>query len=183
MTDELIYILNDDLSFLKTTLKSKVHKHGYLHASVHVWFYTDAGEVLLQKRSPTKIAFPNLWDVSVAGHISSGGIPITSAIREIEREIGLVCSENELKHIGQFNEIHHHKDDFIDNEIHYIYLCKLSKPINQLKIQEEELSAIKLMPVITFIHELTKNNFTKTYVPHLQEYYSFVLKKLNKYLT
>jgi isopentenyldiphosphate isomerase len=69
MTDELIDILNEDLTVLKSCLKSEAHKHGYLHASVHVWFYTNAGEILIQKRSATKIAFPCLWDVSLAGHI------------------------------------------------------------------------------------------------------------------
>jgi len=150
MNDEYIDILNDDLSFLKTCLKSEAHKHGYLHASVHVWFYTDAGKILIQKRSPNKISFPNLWDVSVAGHISAGEDAITSALREIKEEIGLSITKDELRKIGNFHERHNHTSNFIDNEIHLIYIGRISTPLNQLKIQEEEVSAIKLIPMATF---------------------------------
>lgn len=96
-----------------------------MHASVHIWFYTDNAEILIQKRATTKIAFPNLWDISVAGHISTGETTVMSAVREIKEEIGLVIQEDELFEIGGFKEVFQHKDDFIDNEIHHTYLCKL----------------------------------------------------------
>jgi len=180
MNDELIDILNDDLTFLKTCLKSKAHKHGYLHASIHVWFYTESGEILIQKRSLDKIAFPGLWDVSVAGHISAGENAITSALREVEEEIGLSISKNKLHKIGIYRETHQHKSDFIDNEIHHIYIGKLPVSINQLKIQKEELSAIKLISINTFKSALDKLDFQKTYVPHSKEYYTFVLNEILK---
>ncbi|MDC9722211.1 MAG: NUDIX domain-containing protein [Urechidicola sp.] len=182
MADELIDILNDDITVKKTCLKSEAHKHGHLHASVHVWFYTKSGEILFQKRSTNKIAFPNLWDVSVAGHISSGETAIKSALREVKEEIGLSVTINELKKIGSFKEFHQHKIDFIDNEIHLIYIGELSTPLNQLKIQEEELSAIKLIPIDTFKKELEKSDFYKSYVPHSNEYYTFVLNEISKNL-
>lgn len=180
MADELIDILNDDLTVSKTCLKSDAHKHGYLHASIHVWFYTDSGEILIQKRSSTKIAFPNLWDVSVAGHISTGENEITAALREVEEEIGLVISKDAILKIGSYHETHQHRPDFIDNEIHLIYISKLYTPINELKIQKEELSAIKLISIDIFKKELENPNFSKTYVPHSEKYYKFVLQNILK---
>ncbi|MCK5815930.1 MAG: NUDIX domain-containing protein [Flavobacteriaceae bacterium] len=180
MEDEFIDILNDDLSFLKTCLKSEAHKHGYLHASVHVWFYTVNGEILLQKRSPNKIAFPNLWDVSVAGHISTGETAIASAVREIKEEIGLNILLKDLEYIGLHRELHQHTNDFIDNEVHYIYLSKLSTNINQLTIQEEELSAIKLINIHTFSEALKEPNHESIYVPHHPTYYSFIFDEILK---
>ena len=182
MVDELIDILNDDLTVFKSCLKSEAHKHGYLHASIHVWFYTDSGGILLQKRSVNKIAFPNLWDVSVAGHITSGETAINSALREVEEEIGLSITKKELKKIGSFKEIHQHKKDFIDNEIHHIYIGKLAFPLDQLKIQEEELSEIKLVPIDRFKKELKKSDFHNTFVPHSNQYYTFVLTEISNIL-
>lgn len=182
MSDELIDILNEDLTVFKTCLKSEAHKHGHLHASVHVWLYTKNGGVLFQKRSINKIVFPSLWDVSVAGHISAGETAINSAIREVEEEIGLTITKNELYKIGSIKETHQHKEDFIDNEIHHIYIGKLTTPINQLKIQEEELSAIKLIPIDTFKKELKKTDFHKRHVQHSNEYYTFVLNEISNNL-
>lgn len=180
MTDELIDILNEDLSYQKTALKSEAHKYGWLHASVHIWFYTKNNELLFQKRSPTKIAFPNKWDVSVAGHIATGETPVSSALREIEEEIGLTVTENELIPIGTFHEKHQHSVDFFDNEIHYIFLGKLTKNIDQLKIQQEELTALKLIPLKDCERFLQSPAVAIDFVSHSSKYYEFVFNQIQK---
>ena len=182
MFDEIIDILNEDLTIQKPCLKSEVHTYGHLHASVHIWLYTLDGKLLIQKRSPNKIAFPNLWDVSVAGHITSGETIIISAIREVKEEIGLEVIESELLKIGSFKEYHKHKDDFIDNEIHHTYIYNLKKGINQLKLQNEEVSEIKLISIDEFTSELKKEGFEKIYVPHYSEYYDFIINEIKKQL-
>lgn len=176
----MIDILNDDLSYQKTALKSEAHKYGWLHASVHIWFYTENDELLFQKRSPKKIAFPDKWDVSVAGHISTGETPITSALREVEEEIGLIITENELVPIGTFHEKHQHRVNFIDNEIHYVYLSKFTKNIDQLKIQKEELSDVKLIRIKDCEHYLKSSKSDASFVSHSSIYYQFVLNHIKK---
>ena len=71
--DELIDILDANGNLTnRTAMKSKAHKNGWYHQTVHVWFYTLDGKILLQQRSKNKDVFPLLWDVSVAGHIGAG---------------------------------------------------------------------------------------------------------------
>ena len=54
--DELIAILDAEGNATgKTCLKSIVHKTGLYHATVHIWFYTTKGSILLQQRSASKI--------------------------------------------------------------------------------------------------------------------------------
>ena len=38
-----------------------------------------------------------MWDTSVAGHVTAGEDPITSAVREIEEEIGLQVNKEDLQ--------------------------------------------------------------------------------------
>jgi len=182
MADELIDILNDDLTVLRTCLKSEAHKNGWFHASVHIWVYTEKGEILIQKRAKSKNSFPDLWDVSVAGHITAGEDAITSAIREIKEEIGMSVAPYELNKIGVFKEKFEHREDFTDNEIHYIYLCKLEADIRSLRIQKEELSEIRLISIDSFELAINKRDFEQVFVPHYPDYYSFVLKKIKKEL-
>ena len=68
--------------------KQFAHKKGLFHPTVHVWFYTSEHSILMQKRGSKKQTYPNFWDVSVAGHISSGETIHQGAIREIKEEIG-----------------------------------------------------------------------------------------------
>ncbi|HRV55626.1 MAG TPA: NUDIX domain-containing protein, partial [Mangrovimonas sp.] len=53
-------------------LKSVVHQKGYYHNTVHIWFYTKEGQILLAQRSFKKTICPGMWDVSVAGHVDAG---------------------------------------------------------------------------------------------------------------
>lgn len=63
-----------------TASRSTVHQNGLWHNSVHIWIVSPSSssesqhrpaEILLQKRSSTKDTFPNRYDISCAGHVSS----------------------------------------------------------------------------------------------------------------
>lgn len=183
MAEEHIDILNDDLTVIKTCLKSEAHKNGWLHATIHVWFYTEKGEILIQKRAKDKSSFPDLWDVSVAGHIGAGEAAIDAALREVEEEIGLQVTANELNEIGVFKEKFEHGTGYIDNEIHHIYLCKLVADIGSLKIQKEELSEIRLISIDYYKGDTENIKDAIALVPHYPDYYKFILKKIKKELS
>ena len=91
--DELIDILDDQGNLTgRNCLKSIAHIEGLNHATVHIWFYTPEGNILLQQRAATKKIYPLLWDVSVAGHVNAGESLLAAAIREVKEEIGLTNS-------------------------------------------------------------------------------------------
>lgn len=178
--DELIDIIskNGELTG-ETCLKSEAHKKGMLHASAHIWIFDKEKNVLIQKRAANKDTFPNLWDISVAGHISAGEKPITSALREVEEEIGLVVSEKQLHFIGTAKKRVEHHDDLIDNELHYIYVCEIDFNVDSLKIQKEEVAAIKSIKLDKLIQLVNSPKF----VPRKDGYYPFVFEKIKNYTT
>lgn len=174
--DELIDIV--DLKGKPTgnaCLKSFAHKNGILHASIHVWFYTKNQQILIQKRKETKDVYPNLWDVSVAGHIGSGETPLLSALRETEEEIGHKISNKELTFLRIWEDKHHHANGIIDHEIHYLYIAELQTDISKLSIQEEEVSAIKLISLNEFENTYANSN---VFVPHPTAYYQYIINTL-----
>src|SRR3954469_11119213 len=65
------------------------HKHGLVHRSVHVWVVNSRKQILVQKRSSNKQAYPNYWDISAAGHISAGQTSLEGAQMETQQEIGM----------------------------------------------------------------------------------------------
>lgn len=178
--DELIDIVNTlGLPTGKTCLKSFAHQNGILHRSVHIWFYTSSQQILIQKRKDTKDVYPNLWDVSVAGHISSGELPVVAAIREVAEEIGHSVQEKDLEFLRIWEDKHQHANGILDHEIHYLYLCELKTPLASLSIQEEEVETIELINIETF----EKNyDAPETYVPHPKEYYEYIIKKIKERL-
>lgn len=181
MADEFINIVDDKgKSTGEVTLKSEAHRLGLFHSSVHIWFYTENGELLIQKRAASKDTFPNLWDVSVAGHISAGESSEQAAVREIREEIGLPIAADFLKFTGVYLEQKKPRIHIIDNEFHYIYLAELTVSVDMLDIQEEEVSAIKLIAFDDFKNHLEDKYHAANYVPHDQKYYDFVINELSK---
>ncbi len=166
----------------KTALKSEAHKNGWFHETVHIWFYTINGKILLQQRGKHKSVFPLLWDVSVAGHVGAGEKIEDAAIREIEEEIALHISFNNLKKIGIFKSEHKHNDSLIDREFHHTFIAMLHKPLNQLTKQKSEVEALALTPLLKFSEETWGLANLKKYVPHATEYYKNIIKAIKKEL-
>lgn len=181
--DEIVDILDAaGNSTGKTTMKSEAHRKGLFHPTVHIWFYTAEGLLLLQKRSKNKDTFPALWDVSVAGHMGAGESALKSAIREVKEEIGLTILETYLKKIGYFKSVQRHHEELYDCEYHHTFLCPLRVALKDLTLQENEVDDLKLIPISTFYIELTDVHLCKQFVPHDWAYYQTVMQAIRAVL-
>lgn len=132
--------------------RAMVHRDGDFHRTVHMWVIRrrkDGGlDVLLQKRSKNKDAYPGCYDISSAGHMHAGDDYETSAIRELFEELGIRAEAGELKFIG------YHIGDlkaefwgrpFLDREISAVYLYEEPVDVNSLKLQESEVEEAVFM--------------------------------------
>jgi len=166
----------------KTCQKSVVHKKGLYHATVHIWFYTRKGKILLQQRAASKAIYPLLWDVSVAGHVNAGESLLTGAIREVKEEIGLIILENDLKKIGVVKSFKSYNSGIIDNEFHNIFISELKEDIENLTLQKEEVEALKIVSTFAFEELLEGSKHNSHFVSSNKEYYVFVLNKIKDYI-
>ncbi len=162
--------------------KSEAHKAGWFHPTVHIWFYTASGKVLLQKRAPEKDTFPGLWDVSVAGHVQAGELPLEAAQREIREEIGLETDTGSLFFFGRFKGEHAHPGGILDREFHHGYLSELTVPLESLRPQKGEVSDLQLKSLLRFSEETWGLAAPGKYVPHGREYYAAVIKAIQSRL-
>ena len=132
----------------KRELKSAVHQDGSWHMTVHIWCVNDRYEVLMQRRAPTKEKYANFWDISVAGHVSSGESPRESAVRELLEEIGVTAVPDDLLYIGTVEQRYTSSDArYVDNELCEVYFLPLLREIDTFVIQKEELTELKWVPL------------------------------------
>ena len=141
--DEWIDIIDSHENFMFKALKSEAHAKGLAHSSIHLWLYNNAGNLLIQKRSESKKCYPNLWDVSVAGHVLSGENPIQAAIRECKEETGFELKAQNLFFFGKNHKQKVHASDFIDHEYQHLFLANCNLEVSEFQIQIEELSEVK----------------------------------------
>ena len=182
--DELIDVLDaEGNSTGKTCLKSIVHKTGLYHATVHIWFHNAQGSILLQQRAASKIIYPLLWDVSVAGHVDAGEDIIHAAIRETQEEIGLLVTDSDLEKIGVHPCFQTYDNGIIDNEFHHTYCAELSVELDHLTPQKSEVEALKLVTFEAFEKLLNQNELNNHFIKSNRQYYLLVLNAIRQKLT
>ena len=131
-------------------LRSEVHRDGDYHKTVHVWIINDKNEILLQRRSPNKDSYPNMLDISSAGHLMAGDSSLDGAVREIKEELNIDVNPDDLKLIKTLKKHSNPKPGFINNEFADVYIYKTNKDISDMKYQEEEISEILFVPFYKF---------------------------------
>ena len=89
MAGKLVQIVDDNDQPLYGATKQRAVDEHLNRRIVRIMLVDGEGNVLLQKRAPTKHPYPNRWDNSVAGHVDDGESYEQAAHREIEEEIGL----------------------------------------------------------------------------------------------
>jgi len=161
--------------------KAEIHEQGLWHKAAHIWIYNSKGEVLLQLRAIDKDSYPGLWDISVAGHTDTGEIPLDSAVRELNEEIGLSVDSSQLEfdsvvRISQPIE----GTNWQDNELGYVYFYRFDGAVNQLSTPDGEVEKLKFVPLDQFKSEINNPDMYKKFVPYLphRQYYRMVIKKI-----
>ena len=165
---ELFEILNEDGTKSGIVRERGVaHRDGSLHETVHTWIVrpsrerTDAEdpgkgdpdtggsagkwEVLLQKRSACKDSNPGCYDISSAGHLAAGDVPLEGALRELKEELGLDAAPEDLhfagRHYGTFQAVFH-GFPFHDNELSSVYVMTRPVEESELELQPDEVESV-----------------------------------------
>ena len=134
----------------KTKLRSEVHRDGDWHKSVHIWILNDKGDVLLQRRCPTKDSNPNMLDISCAGHLTTGDDSLTGAVRELKEELDFDVEPEDLQFIKTFKVSKRYAPTFFNQEFQDMYILRTDKSVDDMKYQESEITEIMFVPYKKF---------------------------------
>ena len=136
--------------------RDKVHELNLLHWEISVFLINDKKEVLLQKRAATKKMNPNMWG-SCAGHVDSGEGIEETALRELEEEIGIKFSIDDL-HVLEEMQVTKKEINSHLTRVYYVYYNG-----NDFNIQTEELSEVKWFNIEDVINMIKNNDDTITF--------------------
>ena len=156
--------------------KSEIHRKGLFHSTVHVWIFTEEGNILIQKRSKKKELNPGVWDVSVAGHIKFNENIKKAAKRETLEETGININIEDLLKIGVYRSINIHPTA-IDKDFFHTYILKIDKNSINLDFKNNEVDDLKFIS-IEEMESLIKEENNKIFIGNNRKYYSDVLKSI-----
>tara|TARA_A100001234_G_scaffold110994_1_gene97584 strand:- start:525 stop:1094 length:570 start_codon:yes stop_codon:yes gene_type:complete len=168
----------DGLKTGKKATKSHIHKKGLFHSTVHVWIFSDKGNVLIQKRSKKKKLNPGVWDVSVAGHIKYKEDIEVAAIRETFEETGICIKEKDLFKLGIYKSVSNHIK-IIDKEFHHTYILKIDEDKINQNYKNDEVDDLKLISLEEMDLLLNQNN-RDIFIGKNKNYYKDVFEAILK---
>lgn len=143
MENEMLKIFDENRDEIGMAAREEVHKVGHWHETFHCWFISEENGMELiyfQIRSDTKKDYPNLLDITAAGHILAHEA-IYDGTREVREELGIDVSSNELVSLGVIKD-RIIQEDFIDKELGNVFLYQYEGTMDDFNLQKEEVSGI-----------------------------------------
>lgn len=127
----------DLLNNRKELIGQQVDKHlvpdGSFRLSVHAWIIDDNGNLLIQQRLATAHKFPNMWS-NTGGAVDAGESSLDAVIRELDEELGIKVTPDDLELIVSYKRI----KDYAD-----VWVLKKNINIENLVLQKDEVQDVK----------------------------------------
>ncbi|TAA72193.1 NUDIX hydrolase [Planococcus salinarum] len=144
MDEEMIMACEKDGTPIGTATREEIHTKGLWHETFHCWIVEiedGTPYIHLQLRSPDKKDFPNLLDISAAGHILAHEC-VKDGVREIEEELGIDVKFEELTPLGIIKD-QLAVQNFLDNERCHVFLYVTEEKLDDAyKFQQEEVAGM-----------------------------------------
>ena len=118
----------------KFMVRGDAFEEGDYHLVVHVCIFNSAGEMLIQQRQPTKIGWPDKWDITVGGSAIKGDSSQAAAERELEEELGITLNLAGIRPHFTIN---------FERGFDDIYLVEKEINLEDVRLQEEEVKNVK----------------------------------------
>lgn len=130
----------------------RIHRQGLWHKSAHVWLLNSQGEFLVQRRGQFTQTTPGMLECTAAGHVDEGHTSQETALRELEEEVGIHATADELTLVGTIvDQFEMNAGTLKNNEYDDIYLVRKDIDIETLKKQNDEISDLSWFDAKTYL--------------------------------
>jgi isopentenyldiphosphate isomerase len=146
---EILDIYDEDLRWLGAKERGAVHRDGDWHRVFHCWIaYRDKDGrdyLVVQRRGPNTQTFPNLLDITAAGHYQAGE-SVRDGVREIREELGIDVDFDKLFPLGIHISVSRY-NGLIDRQFADVFLYIYDQDIGDYHYQVEEVAGLLVLPV------------------------------------
>jgi isopentenyldiphosphate isomerase len=145
---EIIDIFDANLQPIGSKERIDAHRDGDWHRTFHLWLTTErnGGSLLFQLRSPSAKNFPDLLDVTAAGHLMSGETP-EMGIREATEELGIEVPQSSLNPLGYRVEVADQVNGQRNREYQAVFIAKENRELLDYRPDPREVYGILELPI------------------------------------
>ena len=139
--NELLFVVDENNNPLEPKSRKEVHEKGYWHRIAHIWILNSRKQFLCQQRTLLKDRYPGKWKSHFGGHVLAGKDYSESACIELQEELGLHRSREEIV----FIQIH---KSFKDREFEAIFYLFWNGRLKGLNLEKEEVEKVIWIPIV-----------------------------------
>lgn len=156
---EKIDVLNDfGLRTNEVLTRQEVHRLGKLHRAVHLYLFDYNGNILLQRRSNSVDHYPNMFSISLTGHVGAGEGSMLALEREIEEELHMDPKKMNAKFLFSFRRDAILSSDYIDRQFNDVYVSFHDFQLNDIIPEKKEIKELQLVPIVEFKKMIDEKN-------------------------
>ncbi len=149
--DELLqcYTSEGIVSGTCTRKEIKSPSNNHWIAVARIWLVNDRGQILCSKRADGARTYPRLWQTYFGGHVAAGESILETARRELEEEIGVVKTTDDL-HLIEKGRIESSKIFFES------YVTKFNGEVADLSFTDDEVVDAQWMSMQEYVDERSR---------------------------
>jgi isopentenyldiphosphate isomerase len=126
--------------------REQIHKFGKVHRAVHLYLFDETTQnLLLQRRSQNVDHYPNMFSISLTGHIDAGEYSMQALKREIKEELNLDTSNMKLEFLFSFRQDAIISPTYIDKQFNDVYACWHKFKLDNILFDAKDISQLKLV--------------------------------------
>ena len=166
---ELVDLYDENRLPLGRTAERSARKGpGEYRMVVHVCVFDSRGRLLIQRRTPEKVIFPNLWDVSVGGGGDAGEDSRRGAEREFREELGYPLDLSGLRPSVTVN---------FDGGFDDFYILIRDLRLEELTLQREEVRDVRWASLEEVLGMLRQG----TFIPYPESFLRFLFDMRDRF--
>ncbi|MDP2685162.1 MAG: NUDIX domain-containing protein [bacterium] len=148
--EELLFCVDEYNNSIDPKPRNLVHATGIWHRTSHIWIINGKNEILCQRRSLLKDKAPGLWEGFFGGHIPPQVSYLDHALTELEEEVGLKVSKEDLKEAFVYKLER-------GNEFVGVFVLNWNGDETKLKLEPYEVDQVKWVGIEYFKKEIKEN--------------------------
>ncbi|MBX9890615.1 MAG: NUDIX domain-containing protein [Amoebophilaceae bacterium] len=149
--------------------RKKVHQLGKVHRAIRLYLFEASSKKLLVQKRPSNVAhFPNMFNVSVTGHVDAGEESIQTVKRELKEELNMDPNQVKIDFLFSIRCDIILDPNYIDRQFNDVYLGWANFKLEDIQFDPKEISEVRLIHFSAFEHMLLKRKKELSYA-YLEE--------------
>lgn len=130
--------------------RKEIHRLGKLHRAIHLYLFDQSNNLLLQKRSSQVDHYPNMFSISVVGHVNAGENSYEAVARELQEELRLDPKHVQIYLLFSIRRDAYLSPSYIDRQWNDIYVGWADFKLYDIAFDRDVISEVRLVSFEAF---------------------------------